>query len=161
MKKARPFSSLVILMRVKGPSCEPCFKILICVWWLLVLLFLISCNLSCEGGGENTCDEWDVQSLEITLMPDHTQNSTIRSNIHRLILHSNFTPAKGNIIQWAHALSEKWTSFYVLYSGGHKCNSLWGVSLRSDFTQIWRKDLRRKPHKCNLTFDAPCLEKNE
>jgi hypothetical protein len=29
------------------------------------------------------------------------------------------------------ALSEKWTSFYVLYSGGHKCNSLWGVSLRS------------------------------
>ncbi len=28
-------------------------------------------------------------------------------------------------------LSVKWTSFYVLYSGGHKCNSLWGVSLRS------------------------------
>jgi hypothetical protein len=35
-----------------------------------------------------------------------------------------------------YALSEKWTSFYVLYSGGHKCNSLWGVSLRPGVTQI-------------------------
>jgi hypothetical protein len=25
----------------------------------------------------------------------------------------------------------KWTSFYVLYSGGHKCNSLWPVGLSS------------------------------
>ncbi len=41
------------------------------------------------------------------------------------------------------ALSEKWTSFYVLYSGGHKCNSLWGVSLRSGVMQIWRKAPRR------------------
>jgi hypothetical protein len=33
-------------------------------------------------------------------------------------------------------LSKKWAPFYVLYSGGHKCNSLWGVSLRSGVTQI-------------------------
>jgi len=26
--------------------------------------------------------------------------------------------------EWNCALSEKWTSFYVLYSGGHKCSSL-------------------------------------
>ncbi len=40
-------------------------------------------------------------------------------------------------------LSKKWAPFYVLYSGGHKCNSLWGVSLRSDVTQIWRKAPQR------------------
>ncbi len=31
----------------------------------------------------------------------------------------------------SHALSVKWTSYYALYSGGHKCNSLWAVSLSS------------------------------
>ena len=47
-------------------------------------------------------------------------------------------------------LSKKWTSFYVLYSGGHKCNSLWGVSLRSGVTQIWRKAPRR--NRINVIF---------
>jgi hypothetical protein len=32
------------------------------------------------------------------------------------------------------ALSVKWTSFYVVYSGGCKCNSLWPASLRSSRT---------------------------
>jgi hypothetical protein len=31
-------------------------------------------------------------------------------------------------------LSVKWTSFYVVYSGGCKCNSLWPASLRSSRT---------------------------
>jgi hypothetical protein len=32
------------------------------------------------------------------------------------------------------ALSVKWTPFYVVYSGGCKCNSLWPTSLRSSRT---------------------------
>jgi hypothetical protein len=32
------------------------------------------------------------------------------------------------------ALSVKWTSYYVAYSGGCKCNSLWPASLHSSCT---------------------------
>jgi hypothetical protein len=34
----------------------------------------------------------------------------------------------------APTLSVNWTSFYVVYSGGCKCNSLWPASLRSSHT---------------------------
>jgi len=37
-------------------------------------------------------------------------------------------------IQFLGTLSVKWTPFYVVYSGGCKCNSLWPASLRSSRT---------------------------
>ncbi len=70
------------------PICEPCFKILICVW-LLVLLFLISCNLSCEGGGEKTLvinetsRAWKSHSCQTTQRTAQSQTQTNNSRVRR------------------------------------------------------------------------------
>ncbi len=56
-------------------------------------------------------------------------------------------------------LSEKFTSFSVLYSGGHKCNSQWGVSLRSGIMQIWRKAMRRNRISLFLRLTRHALRK--
>jgi hypothetical protein len=65
-----------------------------------------------------------------------------------------------NISYMLRTLPIKRTSYYVLYSGGCKCNSLWPVSFRSG-----RYDLRiytvKQSKMRNFTFDAPWPEKTK
>ncbi len=56
-------------------------------------------------------------------------------------------------------LSVKWASYYILRSVCQRCNSLW--PRKFILQPLRRYDVKpKKPHKCSLTFEEPCLEKS-
>ena len=59
-------------------------------------------------------------------------NGGVAQTYHNLfVLLPTPSPSSYSPIFYHPTRSAKWTSFYVLYSGGCKCKSLWPVSLRS------------------------------